>query len=257
MAATTRRDYTESFEVEEEGSCQLKGESFDQPLSAADSADNRTRCAGTKKKVEDAPKEIEIDDHKLGQRQKQLDFGKNTLGYQMYVNTVPRAHRNKRDPQTPDANQKISKRCFDGQVKVWRRELHKYDHMLDKETKPSYDQFKYRSGDGKNDETNGRKPSVQTKKRGLDSTSLHKGGGQDNNRVQKPKLQEQKKSGKVSTPSDGDGQPAAIVCRTDPDAEESEDNVLFMCLNNQKQQTVAEVNHEVVDDDDDIGDVAL
>eukprot|EP00798_Chlamydomonas_sp_ICE-L_P010106 gene10106-8006_t len=40
--------------------------------------------------MEDAPKEIEIDDHKLGQRQKQLDFGKNTLGYQMCVNTVPR-----------------------------------------------------------------------------------------------------------------------------------------------------------------------
>lgn len=40
-----------------------------------------------------APKpaaEHETDAHRLQQRQKQIDFGKNTLGYVKYIETVPR-----------------------------------------------------------------------------------------------------------------------------------------------------------------------
>lgn len=32
----------------------------------------------------------ESDQHRLSQRQKQIDFGKNTRGYQLYTNKVPR-----------------------------------------------------------------------------------------------------------------------------------------------------------------------
>ncbi|GFR46960.1 hypothetical protein Agub_g8610 [Astrephomene gubernaculifera] len=74
----------------------------------------------------------DLDPHRLAQRQKQIDYGKNTLGYQRYLEQVPKNKRRKKgdqwlDPVTPDINQNISKRCFDGQIKVWRRALHKYD----------------------------------------------------------------------------------------------------------------------------------
>ena len=32
----------------------------------------------------------EIDGHRLNQRQRQIEFGKNTLGYERYLETVPR-----------------------------------------------------------------------------------------------------------------------------------------------------------------------
>jgi len=31
------------------------------------------------------------------------------------------------DPRTPDKYKKMSKRCWDGLVRVWRKQLHKYD----------------------------------------------------------------------------------------------------------------------------------
>lgn len=42
--------------------------------------------------------------------------------------------RNKRKnsvihPRTPNPYDDVSKRCFDGQIKAWRRELHKWDNM--------------------------------------------------------------------------------------------------------------------------------
>lgn len=76
---------------------------------------------------------VETDKHRLQQRQKQIDYGKNTIGYQKYIEAVPRDKRKKsktgkvRDPATPDIYQKISKRGFDAQVKTWRRLLHVYD----------------------------------------------------------------------------------------------------------------------------------
>ena len=39
------------------------------------------------------PPEKETDSHKLSQRQKQIDFGKNTLGYQNYAKVWPRNER--------------------------------------------------------------------------------------------------------------------------------------------------------------------
>lgn len=83
---------------------------------------------------QEAQVERETDPHRLAQRQKQIDLGKNTLGYQRYREAVPRDARNRRtDPWTPDVHQVCSKRAFEGQVKKWRRQLHAWDPPEDQE----------------------------------------------------------------------------------------------------------------------------
>jgi len=69
-------------------------------------------------------------------RQKQIDFGYNTLGYARYVELVPKARRSRdknKHPRTPDAKQVCSKRSFDGQVKKWRRLLHAWDPPVEED----------------------------------------------------------------------------------------------------------------------------
>jgi len=73
----------------------------------------------------DGPREK--DEHRLQQRQKQIEFGKNTIGYDNYTKKIPKARRKRGDPQTPDKYDTCSKRAWDGRVKVWRRALHDYD----------------------------------------------------------------------------------------------------------------------------------
>ena len=67
------------------------------------------------------------DAHKLEQRQKQIDFGKNTLGYERYARDVRRTERKHSDPWTPDIREPDSKRQFDGKMKEWRRRLHRWE----------------------------------------------------------------------------------------------------------------------------------
>ncbi|KAJ0397735.1 hypothetical protein P43SY_007203 [Pythium insidiosum] len=71
--------------------------------------------------------ERETDEHRLSQRQKQIDYGKNTLGYDRYCAQVPRHKRRKGDPMTPDKTLKVSKKGFDAMVRRWRQALHRYD----------------------------------------------------------------------------------------------------------------------------------
>ena len=47
------------------------------------------------------------DPHKLAKRQKQIDFGKNTAGYDNYIKLVPKKNRKKIHPVTPDKVRKI------------------------------------------------------------------------------------------------------------------------------------------------------
>lgn len=71
---------------------------------------------------------VESDPHRLSQRQKQIDYGKNTLGYERYTELVPRNKRKKFvHPRTPDIKQVCSKRSWDGQVRKWRTQLHEFD----------------------------------------------------------------------------------------------------------------------------------
>lgn len=73
------------------------------------------------------PIEYEKDLAILERRQKQVDYGKNTLGYENYLKQVPRDQRTKDHPKTPPKHIKYSRRAWDGVVKVWRKQLHCYD----------------------------------------------------------------------------------------------------------------------------------
>lgn len=68
----------------------------------------------------------ETDPHRLAQRQRQIDLGKNTVGYHNYVEQVPKPLRARGHPRTPDIKSG-SRRAFLGRIRVWRKELHRWD----------------------------------------------------------------------------------------------------------------------------------
>lgn len=90
--------------------------------------------------------ERETDPLILARRQKQIDFGKNTIGYEKYLEQVPkyklfisfclqkcslhfifRSSRKKNRPKTPPKTLKYTRRAWDGLVKNWRVRLHCWD----------------------------------------------------------------------------------------------------------------------------------
>ncbi|XP_050070918.1 histone RNA hairpin-binding protein [Anopheles maculipalpis] len=71
--------------------------------------------------------EFETDEAVLMRRQKQIDYGKNTLGYENYVKQVPKNARTKEHPSTPQKHLKYSRRAWDGLIRVWRKQLHCFD----------------------------------------------------------------------------------------------------------------------------------
>jgi hypothetical protein len=68
-----------------------------------------------------------LDDQRLVQRQKQIDYGYRTVGYLRYRLLVPKDMRKPDHPRTPKKAQGCSKRSWDGQLKKWRRDLHLWD----------------------------------------------------------------------------------------------------------------------------------
>jgi len=83
----------------------------------------REKTESKKKK----PIEYETDRNAIRRRQKQIDFGKNTTGYQLYIKAVPKFKRMRGDPQTPNKYIKYSRRSWDAQIRLWRIKLHVYD----------------------------------------------------------------------------------------------------------------------------------
>lgn len=74
--------------------------------------------------------EYETDMSIIRRRQKQLDYGKNTIGYQKYLEITPRNSRKDEDPTTPEKFVKYSRRSWDQQIKMWRKRLHDFDPPL-------------------------------------------------------------------------------------------------------------------------------
>ncbi|RNF23306.1 uncharacterized protein Tco025E_02833 [Trypanosoma conorhini] len=79
---------------------------------------------------------------RLKQRQRQVQYGKETVGYSNYLRAVPsrcdREFRNPMHPMTPRPEYDCSKRTFDRYLNIWRRQLHLWDDYDPNNLEPQY-----------------------------------------------------------------------------------------------------------------------
>ena len=73
------------------------------------------------------PVQQETDTVVLERRQKQIDYGKNTLAYDQYLKKVPKESRPFFMPRTPDKNVQYSRRQWDGLIKAWKLQVHAWN----------------------------------------------------------------------------------------------------------------------------------
>jgi len=86
-----------------------------------------------------APYVKETDVIVLNRRQKQINYGKNTLDYDKYVKKVPREFRKDMMPRTPNKSMKFTRRQWDGIVKNWKQMIHTTVEALEKNERDSDD----------------------------------------------------------------------------------------------------------------------
>jgi len=103
--------------------------STSEPISQAPSTSSEIGSVNPKEwRVKPARKQKprEEDQRRLAARQKQINIGMNTIGYKRFIELSASA-RSSSDPKIPDIYQVCSKRSWDGQVKKWRKGLHRFD----------------------------------------------------------------------------------------------------------------------------------
>ncbi|XP_045773262.1 histone RNA hairpin-binding protein [Maniola jurtina] len=105
----------------------MKSDSRESSSSRKKSKPNGKNDSEKSSKPAKKPIELETDQDVLQRRQKQIDYGKNTVGYQNYTHQVPMDKRTKEDPKTPDKYAKYSRRSWDMLIKIWRKKLHEFD----------------------------------------------------------------------------------------------------------------------------------
>lgn len=101
-----------------------------EPISQAPSTSSEIGSSVNSKEWRVKPvrkqKPREENQRRLAARQKQINIGMNTPGYKRFME-LPASSRSSNDPKIPDIYQVCSKRSWDGQVKKWRKGLHRFD----------------------------------------------------------------------------------------------------------------------------------
>ena len=84
------------------------------------------KTSSSKKKSSNSKTEIEDNPDILIRRQKDIDYGKNQPVYDEYLKNVSKEMRSDRQPWTPDKYERMTRRNWDKQVRVWRKQLHNW-----------------------------------------------------------------------------------------------------------------------------------